>query len=52
MMKKLNENQMLEVSGGGRCIYHFMAAAAFGLFWIIADRQNLAECWNGTHPGG
>ncbi|MDR0333548.1 MAG: hypothetical protein LBI15_08795 [Dysgonamonadaceae bacterium] len=50
-MRKLNENQMLEVSGGAKCIYHgLMLLGGFGPIHYLWNLSKVVECWNNEHP--
>ncbi|MFJ1323278.1 hypothetical protein ACILDT_09720 [Capnocytophaga canis] len=56
-MKKLKLNQMEDVQGGAKCIYHFMlATATFGFGpiawaanWYGGNYNSVYECWNNIH---
>lgn len=55
-MKRINFEQMAKTTGGAKCIYHFMLAAAtlgnpIGMIgnWLGGNYHSVAECWNNVH---
>lgn len=55
-MKRINFEQMAKTTGGAKCIYHFMLAAAtlgnpIGIIgnWLGGNYRSVAECWNNAH---
>jgi|GEM_PF-5780677 len=54
-MKKLNRNSLCKISGGGKCVYHFMIGLYVNtsIFTLTpfgkANAKAVVECWYRVH---
>ncbi len=51
-MKKIKLEDLQNIRGGMKCIYHYMAilpAAMFGIWGTIKNLGGVVECWNNNH---